>query len=124
MNTKEPTQIKTSSPGIEIALMDGAHLRYDISGFDTTKNPVSVTENGDPVTMQVAALIFQSQRPGACEVPDGITDDTLAAILQSRIEAYNNSLAACPANTEALLHVQMLRGMLQRRGLNRAPIGQ
>lgn len=124
MSTQQPKQIKTSSPGIEIHLMDNAHLRYDVSGFDTTKNPVSVTEDGEPVTMQVASLIFQSHRPGACEVPDGITDDTLAAILQSRIEAYNNSLAACPANTEALLHVQMLRGMLQRRSLQRLPIGQ
>lgn len=124
MNTQESKQIKTASPGIEISLMDQAHLRYDISGFDTTKNPVSVTEEGEPVTMQVAALIFQSQRPGACEVPDGITDDTLAAILQSRLEAYHNSLAACPANTEALLHVQMMRGLLARRGLNRMPVGQ
>lgn len=124
MSTKAPKQIKTSSPGIQIDQMDDAHLRYDVSGFNTVTNPASVDEDGNPVGCTTTALIFQSEKPVAGAIPDGITDDVLAAILQSRLEAYNNSLAACPANTEAMLHCQLMRGLLGRRGLTRSKIGQ
>lgn len=119
MSTTEKTILNTQTPGIEVEVVDPNHCRYDITGFDTAKNPHAGDKEGYRASFSRGVLVFQSKKTAQGEVPDGITDETLAAILIHRLRAYHNSLAACPANSEALLHAQMMQGLLMRRGLQR-----
>ena len=116
--------VPTRSPGINVSVMDDSHLHYLISGIDTEPNQINDPEHGLPMQFTLLPLIFQSKKPAPGTVPDGITDETLAAILEHRLQAYSKSLASCPANTEALAHCQMLRAHLQRRSTGSSIIGQ
>ena len=124
MSTTDKNIVDTQTPGIVVEVVDPNHCRYDITGFDTGNNPNSKDMQGYQASFSRGVLVFQSKKPGEGEIPDGITDETLAAILVHRLKAYHNSLAACPANSEALLHAQMMQGMLMRRGLRRNDVPQ
>ncbi len=116
VETKKRTIVPTHTAGIQFEVF-GPNTRYDITGFDTEKNAGNADAEGYKVSCSRIALIFQDQRQsGPLDISNGLTDETLLAILDHRLKAYDNSLAKCPANTEALLHIQLARGLLQQRG--------
>lgn len=111
--------VNTIESGITITRDQKGHLIYYIDGFDTATNEGIAAESfGTPVKLNMTMLPFQSSRPKEGEVPNGLTDDVLLAILEDRLRAYDNSLAKNQQNTEALLHVQIARGLVKQRGMN------
>lgn len=114
---KQPVAVLgTTAENIQIVVWDNECVHYQISGYNAHKNEVAPHPDGlgiDP-TM---SIVFADRRPGSPEEQlTGITDDVLLAILEHRLRAYDNSLAKCVNNTEALLHIQLTRGLLKMRG--------
>jgi hypothetical protein len=91
----------------------GAHHCYAITGFDTNTNP-SATE---PFTHKLVVLFQNGPIP---EVGvNGVTHETLLAIVADRLMAYQSGPYGCTENANALLHVMSALQQLKQRTQDR-----
>jgi hypothetical protein len=79
----------------------GANHRYDITGFDTEKNPSATRPNGYKARFSRLPIIFQNGPIGDVGV-NGVTHEALLAILIDRLSAFQTGPYACQQNELAL----------------------
>ena len=100
----------TDEPGHGIA-----NHRYEINGFDTNSNP-SV---GD-VPASSVTILFQNGPIGADgNGVNGITHESLLAIVADRLRSFQKGPYSCKANACALTHIEEAQHWLQQRTLER-----
>jgi hypothetical protein len=99
----------------------GAHHRYEISGFDATKNSsADLTDAEDMFTSKT--ILFQNGPIGEVGV-NGITHEVLLAILIDRLECFENGKFANSWNAQALEHLRQAQGALLDRTRSRMDRG-
>jgi len=91
-----------------------AHHRYDITGFDTAKNPSANAPNGYKSTFQRSIILFQNGPIPESGV-NGITQEALLAILAHRLSGFQSGPFACRENAIALTHIESALLWLQKR---------
>lgn len=92
----------------------GANHAYEISGFDTSTNPVA----RDTGHVSSAFLLFQNGPITEVGV-NGITHEALLAILADRLRGFQKGPYATKANACALTHIEEAQHWLQQRTLER-----
>lgn len=108
---------------LEINVIDqpgqgGACHRYDITGFDTDKNPSSVPEDGYKSSFSRTIIMFQNgpiQEAGV----NGISQEALLTILIDRLRSFQAGPYACRENALALTKMEEALMWLQKRTLDR-----
>jgi hypothetical protein len=95
--------------GLAIAVVDepgagGASHFYDITGFDTKRNPANRPETGY-VNFDRLVIIFQNGPVLECGV-NGVTDEALLAIQIDRLRSFQSGKFACRENAIALTHLE------------------
>ena len=92
----------------------GAHHFYAISGFDADLNPsteIIVPNVGDK---DWVAIVFQNGPINQVGV-NGVTHETLIAILIDRLRCFQAGPYACPDSNIALSHLEAAQGSLHNR---------
>lgn len=93
----------------------GANHRYEITGFDASGNQSA----GDVPTSRLV-ILFQN---GPVDVDgngvNGITHETLLAIVADRLRSFQAGPYSCKANACALTHIEEAQHWLQSRTLER-----
>jgi hypothetical protein len=109
----------------------GAPLRYDITGHDASSNParvapvIDVTEDDEDVYHAVGhaqdanplsriAIVFQSGEPAEVGF-NGVTMESLLAIVKDRLEGFQDGPYPCAENDIALKYVTMSLDCLRER---------
>lgn len=96
----------------------GAPHRYDITGFDTVNNSFSDNGNGYISSFSRAPIIFQDGT-----VPEkgnnGVTMESLLAIVQDALTHFQEGPYPCDENAEALEGVTKALDALNDRTRNR-----
>lgn len=99
----------------------GASHRYEITGFDLTKNPSSLIHGATPYPSRTA-IIFQNGG-----IPDngvnGVTNEALLAIVKDRLECFQAGPFPAQENATALQNVNDALRALQKRTLARIKRG-
>lgn len=96
----------------------GANHRYEIAGYDQSKNP-SFSGTGVP---HVSMILFQNG-PIAEAGVNGVTQEVLLAIVQDRLESFQAGPYATEENARALAAVKEAQHWLQFRTLKRMARG-
>lgn len=96
----------------------GAHHRYNISGFDAATNP-SCQQAPSPTDLTV---LFQNGPIKEAGV-NGVTHETLLAILIDRMEGFQSGPYASDDNAQALGHMKGALWALQNRTRSRIARG-
>ena len=112
---------------LEINVIDepgagGACHRYDITGFDTDKNPSNVGEHGYRTSCSRIAIIFQNgpiQEVGV----NGISQEALLAVVIDRLQSFQAGPYACRENALALTKCEEAMMWLQKRTRDRMARG-
>ena len=115
--------IASPSEQLTIAVTDepgagGANHRYEIAGFDLSKN-VSFYGSHPPPHIDV---IFQNG-PIAEHGANGITQEVLLAIVADRLRSFQASAYSCKENAVALTHIETAMLWLHKRTLDRMQRG-
>uniref|UniRef100_A0AAU8HYT4 Acb2/Tad1 hairpin domain-containing protein n=1 Tax=Rhizobium phage IG49 TaxID=3129228 RepID=A0AAU8HYT4_9CAUD len=96
----EPIKIEvTDKPGA-----GGANHRYEITGFDTAENPSVEGPDGYRHSFSKQVILFQNGPVLEAGV-NGITQETLLAIVADRLASFQSGPFACEENGLALSHV-------------------
>ena len=112
--------------GLAIAVVDepgagGASHFYDITGFDTKRNPANRPETGY-VNFDRLVIRFQNGPVLECGV-NGVTDEALLAIQIDRLRSFQSGKFACRENAIALTHLEEAMMWLNKRTENRLARG-
>ena len=115
-------KVNPANDVLKIEVMDepgsgGACHRYEITGFDSDTNPSTGLFRSTGTT-----ILFQNG-PIAEVGINGITHETMLAILDHRLECFQRGPFACPENAQALFHIQQAQKVLQARTLRRMAQG-
>lgn len=97
----------------------GASHRYELWGFDITKNP-SQQDWMEPT--EQLTLLFQNG-PIAEVGTNGITHEALLAVVIDRLEGFQGGQFACVENERALAHLQAALQCLRMRTHRREQAG-
>lgn len=97
----------------------GANHRYVITGFDAETNK-SYDRLRDKRTSSV--VLFQNGAINEVGV-NGVTHEALLAIVQDRLESFQQGPFACEENAEALKHIAEAQAFLQARTKSRIDAG-
>lgn len=92
----------------------GACHRYDITGFDTEKNPSATPPDGFKASFERLVILFQNG-PVLENGANGISQEALLAIVRDRLESFQAGPYACDENKFALDHVVMAMALLHSR---------
>lgn len=102
----------------------GANHRYDISGFDTEKNPSAVTSSGFRSSFGRLIVLFQN---GPIQEADGgingVSNEALIAIVIDRMRGFQRGEYACRENALALTKLEEALMWLQKRTRDRVARG-
>lgn len=79
----------------------GANHRYEITGFDTAKNPSAVGHDGYRSSFSRCVIVFQNGTIPENGV-NGLTQEALLAIVADRLRSFQAGPFACPENADAL----------------------
>lgn len=109
-------QVNPANQQIGILVRDepapgGAPSRYELWGFDITKNP-SQQDWMEPT--EQLTLLFQNG-PIADVGVNGITHEALLAVVADRMECWQNGPFACPENERALAHLRAALEFMRMR---------
>lgn len=104
---------------VTVTVMDepgagGANHRYEITGFDNDTNPSRLNSAG--YSHSGARLVVMFQNGPIKEVGvNGVTDQSLAALLIDRLRGFQAGQYACDDNAEALGHLEAYMECSKRR---------
>ena len=120
MRTINEHKINPANDTISIVVTDapgsgGANHRYEIGGFDASKN-VSSNTAGAPDSELV--IMFQNGPIPESGV-NGVTHEVLLAIVADRLRSFQAGPFACKANACALTHIEEAQHWLQQRTIER-----
>ena len=107
----------TDEPG-----QGGANHRYEITGFDTEKNPSAVGEAGYKSSFARQVVLFQNGPIKESGV-NGITQEALLAIVIDRLRSFQAGPFSCRENAIALTNCEEALMWLQRRTVARIKRG-
>lgn len=93
----------------------GAHHEYMICGGD----PIDTAEEGPEVQLRVSFQKGPIKEHGI----NGVTQETLLAVVIDRLECFQRGPFACDDNANALTHLRGAMECLQRRTKNRIARG-
>lgn len=124
MRTIHDHQVNPANDTLTIKVMDepgsgGAHHRYDITGYDESRNPS--TPEHDEIIPGVT-ILFQNG-PIAEFGVNGLTHEVLLAILAHRLKCFQAGPFANAYNALALSHVEQAQEALQARTKERMARG-
>lgn len=106
------TIVVTDAPGA-----GGANHRYELSGFDTEKNP-----GYDQAGESELTILFQNGPINEAGV-NGVTQEALLAIVADRLRSFQNGPYACRENALALTKIEEAQHWLHARTLARMQRG-
>lgn len=120
-------KINPANDVIEIAVTDwpgagGANHRYEITGFDTERNPSRVDAAGYAHSYNRMIVMFQNG-PIAEAGVNGITNEVLLAIVADRLRSFQAGPYACRENALALTKIEEAQHWLHHRTLARMARG-
>lgn len=92
----------------------GANHRYEVTGFDTRGNPSGTDPNGFAASFSRLLVLFQNGPINEVGV-NGITQETLLAIVIDRLRSFQAGPYSCRENAIALTHCEDALMWLQRR---------
>lgn len=123
MRTLDGHKVNPANDLLTITVMDpagqgGASHFYNITGFDSTKNPTFTDGEG----ADFCELVFQNG-PIAEHGVNGITHEALLAILIDRLDGFQSGPYACGENLIALNHLIEARDVLNSRTQRRMAEG-
>lgn len=88
--------------------------RYDITGFDTDKNPSATQPDGYKSSFSRAIILFQNGPVKEAGV-NGISQEALVAIVIDRLRSFQSGDYKCRENAIALTHFEEGLMWLQKR---------
>lgn len=100
----------------------GAHLRYEVTGFDTANNPSVESRDGYSHSKSRDVILFQGGDPAEHGV-NGITHEVLMTILIHRLECLQSGPFSCRENAIALTKLQESLMWLKERTAKRIERG-
>lgn len=112
-------RVNPANDVIRIAVTDepgagGANHRYEITGFDTDRNPSKAGPDGYTHRYSKLVLLFQNG-PIAEAGVNGLTQEVLLAIVADRLRSFQAGPFACAENADALASVEeALAALLSR----------
>lgn len=124
MRTLTDHQVNPANDRLTIRVMDepgsgGAHHRYDITGYDESRNPS--TPEHDEIIPGVTILFQNGPIP---EVGvNGLTHEALLAVIADRLRCFQKGAFANEFNALALQHVEAAQAALQARTQSRMARG-
>lgn len=124
MRTINDHKINPANDTISISVTDqpgsgGANHRYEIGGFDASKN-ASSGQDGEIVSAPDSELVIMFQNGPIPEVGvNGVTHEVLLAIVADRLRSFQAGPFACKANACALTHIEEAQHWLQQRTIER-----
>jgi hypothetical protein len=124
MRKLETHKVDPTNERIDIEVRDtlgagGAHCHYNVSGFDTKRNPARIGVYGYKNSFSHLPIVFQSV-PVAEVGVNGITHEVLIAIIIDRLEHFQKGQFANDYNRLALEHLDAAHAALRARALNKA----
>lgn len=93
--------VDDSNPG-------GGCTKYQIKGFDTSTNKAT------DKTSKTTSIVFQNGNPAEVGV-NGVTIESLLAIIEHKLEAFQSGPFACHENGVALQSIQAAQFWLKER---------
>ena len=105
--------VATDEPGA-----GGARHRYEITGFDTATNPSKTDAQGYSCSYSREVILFQNG-PIPERGVNGVTQESLLAIVADRLRAFQAGPYACRENAMALTKVEEAMQWLHKRTLDR-----
>ena len=120
MRTIDDHKVNPANDTLTVKVMDepgagGANHRYDITGFDETRN-LSTPDCDDIVPG--TTILFQNG-PIAEVGVNGVTHEVLLAIVADRLRSFQKGPYSCKANACALTHIEEAQHWLQQRTIER-----
>jgi hypothetical protein len=113
--------VNPANDKLQIAVTDepgagGANHRYEITGFETGTNPSLAPDGPEPKSKIV--ILFQNGT-----IPEngtnGITQETLLAIVADRLRSFQSGPFSCKENACALTKIEEAQHWLQQRTIAR-----
>lgn len=128
MRTLTDHKLNGLNEALDISVNDqpgsgGANHRYDITGFDTAKNPSSISSEGYQSSFSRLIVLFQNGPIAEAGGVNGISQEALMAILIDRLRAFQTGPFACRENAVALTHLETALMWLQKRTRDRMARG-
>lgn len=128
MRTLTDHKLTGLNEALEITVEDmpgqgGACHRYDITGFDTEKNPSSVRQDGYKSSFSRTIILFQNGPIQEVGGVNGVSQEALLAILIDRLRSFQAGPYACRENAIALTHFEEGMMWLQKRTRDRLARG-
>jgi hypothetical protein len=108
----------TDSPGL-----GGANHRYEISGFDSEKNPSSTHPTGYTSSFTRTIVLFQNGPIKETGAVNGISQEALLAIVIDRLRSFQAGPYASRENAIALTKLEEALMWLKKRTLGRIARG-
>lgn len=112
-------KVNGCNDGLTVSVIDdpgsgGANHHYRISGFNTKTNPSDpfMARHGEPA--DYTTILFQNGPIKESGV-NGLTHETLTAILIDRFEGFQRGPYACGDNAEVLGHFRAAQEAMLRR---------
>ncbi len=93
----------------------GACCRYDITGFDTDKNPSSYLTTGYQSSFSRLILLFQNGPVAEQGDINGISHEVLLAVLIDRLTGFQSGPFSCRENAIALSNLISAQSALALR---------
>lgn len=120
-------KINRVNDSLKIQVMDepgsgGACHRYEITGFDTEKNPSAVLPDGYAASFSRLIVMFQNGPLQEAE-PNGVTHEALLTILIDRLKGFQSGPFSTKENSVALTHLETALLWLQKRTRDRLARG-
>lgn len=100
----------------------GANHRYEVTGFDTARNPSSPDPGGYVSSYSRQIILFQNGPIPEAGV-NGITQEVLLAIVADRLRSFQAGPYACRENAIALTKIEEAQHWLHHRTLARMARG-
>lgn len=100
----------------------GANHRYEITGFDTSRNPSSTDRGGYVSSFSRHVILFQNGPINEVGV-NGVTQEALLAIVADRLRSFQAGPYACRENALALTKIEEAQHWLLSRTRGRMSRG-
>lgn len=104
----------TDQPG-----QGGACHRYEITGFDTERNPSAVGESGFKSSFSRLVILFQNGPVKEVGEVNGISQEALLAVVIDRLRSFQAGQFSCRENALALTKCEEALMWLQKRTRDR-----
>lgn len=112
-------QVNPANDTLSVRVIDepgagGAHHAYLIEGFDNTTNPSDPDDQDANTTL----ILFQNGPINDVGV-NGVTHESLLAVVADRLRSFQKGPYSCKANACALTHIEEAMHWLQQRTIER-----